>query len=87
MTPHAVAANAAAIRNLAQRFENWGLSDPHQRAELVAMNLLADGYRPLEPPPTPRGPGSTAAGRRAAREAATAAIRAARERRTQQETR
>jgi hypothetical protein len=68
VTEHAVAANAAAIRNLAARLERMGYEgDCHAEAEHIALNLLADGYRPLEPPPTPRGPGSTEAGREAAR--------------------
>lgn len=68
MTEHAVATNAAAIRNLAARLEAWGLTDAHKRAEFIALNLLAEGYRPLEPPPALHGPTSTAAGRKRARE-------------------
>jgi hypothetical protein len=79
---HAVAANAAAIRNLAARLENWGLSDPHERAEHIVLNLAADGFRPLEPPPAPRGPGARRESIDAAKQAAAEAVRAARERRT-----
>jgi len=68
VTEHVVATNAKALLNLAGRLERMGYSgDCHAEAEHIALNLLADGYRPLEPPPTPRGPGSTRQGREAAR--------------------
>jgi hypothetical protein len=51
VTEHAVAVNAAALRNLAARLESWGLGDAYNRAEFIAMNLLADGYREIEKPP------------------------------------
>ena len=43
--------NATAIRNLAAKLERWGLDDAHKRAEHIALNLLADGYREIEKPP------------------------------------
>jgi hypothetical protein len=66
-SPLDVARNAAAIRNLADTLERWGLGDAHNRAEHIARRLTADGWRELEPVPAPRGPTSTRAGREAAR--------------------
>lgn len=66
-TPAAVATNAAAVANLADTLHNWGLSDPQERAEHLIRQLTADGWRPVDPPPTLRGPQSTDAGRAEAR--------------------
>ena len=82
MTPTQVAANAAAIRNLAARLEAWGLSDPERRAEHIAMNLAADGYRHLEPIPPARGPGASRTAIDEAKAAAADAVREAKDRRT-----
>jgi len=79
--PHAVAANAKALLNLAARLERMGYDgDCHAEAEHIALNLLADGYRPLEPPPTPRGPGACRESIEAAKQAAAEAVKAAKER-------
>jgi hypothetical protein len=68
VTVEQVAANAAAIRNLAARLERLGYTgDCHTEAEHIAVNLLADGYRRIDPVPDLRGPSSTKAGREAAR--------------------
>jgi hypothetical protein len=49
---HDIARNAAAIRNLAGRLERLGYTgDCHTEAEHIAVNLLADGYRRIEPVP------------------------------------
>jgi hypothetical protein len=78
-TPAAVATNAAAVANLADALHNWGLSDPQERAEHLIRQLTADGWRPIDPPPTLRGPQSTDAGRAAARELYEQTRRTARE--------
>lgn len=74
MTAHQVAVNHRAVANLAGRLESLGYTgdDVHEVAERLAAELLADGYRPVERPPAPSGPG-------ASREAIEAALRAARE--------
>lgn len=83
MTPHQVGVNAAAIRNLAARLEKLNFpGDAHQAAELLAMNLAADGWRPLdkpEPEPAPAGRGSTEHARRQALIAVEQAVRATKE--------
>lgn len=66
-SPEAVARNAAAIRALAHRLEIDGHSRPQEAAEEYAAILTSHGFRPLEPPPAPRGPGSSEAGRQAAK--------------------
>jgi hypothetical protein len=49
---HDIARNAAAVRNLATRLERLGYTgDCHTEAEHIAVNLLADGYRRIEPIP------------------------------------
>lgn len=69
MTPAEVARNARAIRNLAARLERIGYTgDAHTEAEMIAMNLAADGWRPIdkpEPEPAPVGRGSSEQFRRA----------------------
>jgi hypothetical protein len=71
VTPAQVARNAAAVRNLAERLTAWGLSDPEERAEFIALNLATDGWQPIDRPTpghvAPAGPGSTDEARRAAR--------------------
>jgi hypothetical protein len=77
------AANHRAIAGLADTFTRWGLSDPEQRAEHVAVQLLADGLAPLprpEPIP-PRGDGGSREARDAALKAAADAVAAAKARR------
>lgn len=84
MTEHAIAVNATAIRNLAARLERMGYhGDSHAEAEAIALNLLADGYRPVEKPPPLRGAHSTAQARAAALAECRTAVTAARERRGQ----
>jgi hypothetical protein len=84
MTELAIARNAAAIRNLAARLERMGyVGDCHAEAEHIALNLLADGYRRVEPPPPLRGPSSTPTARAAALDAAAEAVADARRRRTE----
>lgn len=68
-TPADEARNAAAVRNLAARLERLGYTgDSYTEAEHIALNLLADGYRPVEAPVALTGPTSTEEGRRRARE-------------------
>jgi hypothetical protein len=63
-----VGTNATALRNLAARLERLGYTgDTYAEAEHIAVNLLADGYRRVEPVPPvrpdsiadPNGPGRT----------------------------
>lgn len=83
MTVTQVAVNAAAVRNLAARLERLGYTgDAHTEAEHIALNLLADGYRPVDKPVPRRGPGASRAAIDAAKAACRAAVDAARERRT-----
>lgn len=51
-----IAVNSQALINLAAKLEQLGYTGPdvHRVAESIALNLLADGYRPLEKPPPPR---------------------------------
>jgi hypothetical protein len=52
VTVEQVAANAKAVRNLAARLERLGYTgDCHTEAEHIAVNLLADGYRRIDPVP------------------------------------
>lgn len=67
MTPNQVAVNAAAVRNLAARLERLGYTgDAQTEAEQIAIALVADGYRRVEKPPPPRGPGCSDEAREAA---------------------
>lgn len=77
MTTQQIAINAAAIRNLAARLEDMGYAggDVHAEAEHIALNLLADGCRPVEPPVPLHGPSSTPAGRAKARALLAEALR------------
>jgi Mn-dependent DtxR family transcriptional regulator len=70
MTPDQIAANHRALTNLAAHLEHLGYTggDAHNQAERIAHALHRDGWRPVEKPPAMRGPTSTPAGRRAARE-------------------
>ena len=45
-----IVVNHQAVTNLAAKLERLGYSgdDVHEVAEHIAMNLLADGYRPVE---------------------------------------
>lgn len=83
MTPHQVATNARAVRSLAARLERIGFpGDCHREAEMIALNLAADGWRPLdkpEPEPAPTGRGSTEHARRQALIAVEQAVRATKE--------
>ncbi|MCW2899973.1 MAG: hypothetical protein JWO67_2238 [Streptosporangiaceae bacterium] len=84
MTEHAIAANATALRNLAARLERMGYTgDAHAEAEHIALNLLADGYRPLDKPVPARGPGAKRESIEECRRATEAAVRTAKDRRKQ----
>lgn len=77
-----IAVNSSALRNLADKLERWGLTDTHARAEHIAVNLLADGYRRIETPPALRPTNAATAEQRAAHiEAAKAEVEAARRKR------
>lgn len=80
MTAAQIAANATALRNLATRLERLGYTgDTHAEAEHIALNLLADGFRPVERPVPNRGPGASRAAIEAAKAAAERAVRAAKD--------
>lgn len=79
MTTWQHATNAAALRNLADTLERWGLSDPHDRAQHIANTLLADGYRRTAPPIPTTGSNATPAARAAALAACAEAVRAAKD--------
>lgn len=81
MTPAQIARNDAAIRNLAGRLEQLGFpGDSRAEAERIAVDLFADGYRPVEKPPPLTGPGASREAREEAIRAAAEAVRAAKER-------
>lgn len=81
--PAQVAVNHAAITAAAERLTATGWQgDAHAFIENLLLEAIRSGYRPLDSPPAPRGPGSTDRARREAREAARAAVAAARARRT-----
>jgi hypothetical protein len=83
--PTQVATNATAIRNLAARLERLGYTgDCHTEAEHIAVNLLADGYRPVEKPVPTRGTGASRESVEAALRAAADAVAASKERRRAQ---
>lgn len=78
MTPHQIATNASAVRNLAGQLEALGFTgDAYAVAEKLAVNLLADGYKPVDAPVPVVGPSSTPEARQAALSAARAAVDAA----------
>ena len=79
-----VVTNHKAVANLAARLEQLGYrgDDVHQVAEHLALNLLADGYRRVDPPVPTTGPGATRDAIEAAKQAAAAAVAAARAKRT-----
>jgi hypothetical protein len=81
MSEAEIARNAAALRNLAARLERMGYTggDAHTEAEHIAVNLLADGYRPIDKPPPLRGPGASRQAREAAIEAARIAVQVVKE--------
>jgi hypothetical protein len=80
MTELDIARNAAALRNLAGRLERMGyIGDTYAEAEHIAMNLLADGYRPVGKPPALRGPGASRQAIKAAKQAAADAVARARD--------
>jgi len=83
MTAAQIATNHRALMGLAARLERLGYTgDTYAEAEHIALNLLADGYRPVEPPVPARGPGASRAAIDAAKEAAEAAVRASKDART-----
>ncbi len=51
--------------------------DAYRFVEALAVNLLADGYRPVQPPPPLRGPGADPAVIAQAKQAAAQAVAAA----------
>ncbi|HEU5026634.1 MAG TPA: hypothetical protein VFV01_17085 [Spirillospora sp.] len=68
-TEDRVATNHRALMAAAAKLERAGFTgDSYRFVEGLVVNLLADGWRPVEPAPALRGPTSTEAGRRAARE-------------------
>lgn len=83
MTPELVAVNHAAIAAGAERLTATGWTgDAHTFVESLVRNALLDGYRPITPAPPLRGPGASRAAIDAAKAAAEAAVRAARDKRT-----
>lgn len=83
MTIGQISVNHRAVVNLAGRLEQLGYrgDDVHAVADHLARNLIADGYRPIQPPVPAQGPGASREAIEAARAATQAAVRAARERR------
>jgi hypothetical protein len=77
MSAQQVAANASAVRNLAETLQRWGLTDPEQRAEHLTTQLARDGWKPLEPPPPHRGPGASEQAREDAMRVVREAVREA----------
>ena len=74
-----IATNAAALRNLADRLERLGYAgDCYAEAEHIAVNLLADGYKPVERSAPPVGSGSTPEHRQAVLDEARRLIDASR---------
>jgi len=67
MTPAQVATNNRALIAAAAKLEKAGFTgDSYRFVEALIVSVLDDGFRRIEKP-TPRGPGSTEAGREAAR--------------------
>lgn len=76
-----IAVNHTALMNMAGRLEALGFTgDAYEVAERLAMNLLADGYRPVGKPVAASGPGASRESIEAAKEAARAAVDAAKRR-------
>jgi len=66
--PTQLAVNTSVVIDEAARLEAAGYhGDAVAFVERLLLRAFSAGYRPLEPPPTPRGPGSTRRGREAAR--------------------
>lgn len=83
MTAHQIAVNASALRNLADRLEHLGYKgDTYAEAELLAMNLLADGYKPVERAVPATGGGSSPEARAACKAVLQEALVAAKAKRS-----
>ena len=83
MTPTQLAVNSRALMAAADKLTRRGFDgDAYRFVENLIVNLLADGYRPVEPPVPARGPGASRAARKAALQAAEAAVRASKDART-----
>lgn len=68
MTADQLSINTSVVIDEAGRLEQAGYhGDAVAFIERLLLRAFTAGWRPLEPPPTPRGPGSTKAGRKAAR--------------------
>jgi len=66
--PTQLAVNTSVVIDEAARLESAGYhGDAVAFVERLLLRAFSAGWRPLEPPPTPRGPGSTRRGREAAR--------------------
>ena len=81
-----IAVNSQALINLAAKLEQLGYAgdDVHDVAERLAMNLLADGYRRLDPVPDLRPTSLATAAQRARHLEAIRAELAAAQRKTQE---
>lgn len=66
MSQTQTAINAAATRWLADLLERWGNTDPQQRAEYIARELIAQGLAPV-PKPVPIRPAGPVASLEAVR--------------------
>jgi hypothetical protein len=72
--------NSRALLAAAAKLENTGWTgDSFRFVEGLVLSVLADGFRPLDPPVPTQGAGSTEAARRDALAIAEAAVRAAKE--------
>ncbi len=76
MTAAQVAVNSRALMAAADRLTRAGYDgDAYSFVEGLLGNALADGYRPVEPPPLLRGPGADPAVIAEAKQAAAQAVR------------
>lgn len=83
MSAAQIAVNSRALMTAADKLTRAGYDgDAYRFVEDLALNLLADGYRPVDKPVPRRGPGASRAAIDAAKAACRAAVDAARERRT-----
>jgi hypothetical protein len=81
--PTQLAVNTSVVIDEAARLESAGYhGDAVAFVERLLLRAFTAGFRPLEPPPTPRGPGARRESIDAAIQAAEDAVRAAKERRT-----
>ncbi len=76
MTASQLAVNSRALMAAADRLTRAGYDgDAYRFVEGLLVNALADGYRPVEPPPPLRGPGADPAVIAQAKRAAADAVR------------